>query len=367
MTMERLAPSRASRDEPAPIDKPSAGNGEDQDVNSQPASIGRKFMSWQTLASFAIGVVILAFVFRGLDIDLKDSWRQMRQANPALFLLALVTYYLSMLMRAWRWTRMLSTIGLDRKHNVPIPNLLGMFQIFVLSWFANSAVPARLGDVYRSYLLKRRSGASISLSLGTMLAERLIDLVVLVGVLFVSGLIVFGTHAPQKSEQAFVIGLGVVLLGVIGLIVLWFLRDHLERLLPDRVSRHYRRVQRSLFRTLSNPAPFALMSVGIWMLDGLRVFFVARSLGQDISYQAAVMVALISALVSIIPITPAGLGVVEGFMVKALTEIGVGASAAAAVALLDRVITYLSIMAFGIPLYIWVMRRDIKDNHAGGD
>jgi glycosyltransferase 2 family protein len=72
------------------------------------------------------------------------------------------------------------------------------------------------------------------------------------------------------------------------------------------------------------------------------------------------MVALISALVSIIPFTPAGLGFVEGFTLTALTQIAVPASTAAAIALLDRVITYLSLIVIGIPLYLWMLRREFR-------
>lgn len=124
---------------------------------------------------------------------------------------------------------------------------------------------------------------------------------------------------------------------------------------------HYRKVRDGLFTALAKPLPPALISVLLWLCDGIRVYLVAWSLGHQISYPAGIMVALLSSLVSIIPFTPAGLGFVEGSMVTAFTQIGVPASTAAAIALLDRVITYLSLIVVGIPLYIWVLRRDIRD------
>ena len=48
-----------------------------------------------------------------------------------------------------------------------------------LAWFANCIVPAKLGDVYRAYLLKLNAGVSFSTTIGTILAERIIDVVVL--------------------------------------------------------------------------------------------------------------------------------------------------------------------------------------------
>jgi uncharacterized membrane protein YbhN (UPF0104 family) len=332
-----------------------------------PASIGKSFLSWRTFVSFGLAIAIIVFVFRGMDIDLNDSWRQIRQANPWLFLGALAIYYMTFAIRAFRWTNMLDAAGINRENGHPMPALTGMYQIIVLSWFANSVLPARLGDAYRSYLIKQRAKASFGVSFGTILAERLIDLVILVTVLLASGLIVFGTQTPDKAEQAFLLGGGVVVAGAIGVTAFWFFRESIERFLPGRIMPHYRKVRDGLFTALARPLQPSVISVLLWLCDGLRVYLVAWSLGFHISYPAGIMVALISALVSIIPFTPAGLGFVEGFMVTALTQIGVPASTAAAIALLDRVITYVSLIVIGIPLYIWLLRKDIrvKNENAG--
>jgi glycosyltransferase 2 family protein len=334
-------------DAPVPVDLP-------------PASIGKSFLSWRTFVSFGLALAIMVFVFRGLNIDINDSWRQIREANPWLFLTALAIYYLTFVVRAFRWTGMLDQAGINRQNGFPVPGLPGITQIIVLSWFANSVLPARLGDAYRSYLIKQRSRASFGVSFGTILAERLIDLVVLVTVLLVSGLVVFGTHTPDKAEQAFAWGGGGVGVGVLGVALLWLFRETIERYLPQRIMPHFRKVRDGLFTALSRPLPPSIISVFLWLCDGLRVYLVAWSLGYHISYPAGIMVALISALVSIVPFTPAGLGFVEGFMVTALTQIGIPASTAGAIALLDRVITYLSLIVIGIPLYIWVLRREIR-------
>jgi uncharacterized membrane protein YbhN (UPF0104 family) len=52
-------------------------------------------------------------------------------------------------------------------------------------------------------------------------------------------------------------------------------------------------------------------------------------------------------------------------MVTALRQINVPASTAGAIALLDRVITYVSLIVIGIPLYFWLLRRDIRSSHEG--
>lgn len=352
-----------SPDKPHPVVEPD-NQMSTPDPERPPDSLGKRFLNLRTLVSFGLAIAILAFVFRGLGIDIADAWSRMKQANLLMLAAALAVFYSTFVLRAWRWKEMLSRVDINQAHGFPVPGIPGMLQIILLSWFANCVVPARLGDAYRGYLLKDRTGASFGKSIGTVLAERLIDLVVLVSVLFVSGIVVFGIHAPDQAETAFFFGGGVVLIGVVGIIVLWLLRERIEQVLPVGIMVHYRKLNAGLFKVLERPWPFAGISILLWLGDGLRVYLIAWSLGQHISYPAAIMVALISALVSIIPITPAGLGFVEGFMVTALTQIGVPGGAAAAIALLDRVVTYLSLIIIGVPLYFWVLRRDIRNSDA---
>jgi uncharacterized protein (TIRG00374 family) len=332
--------------------------GEERD--SPQESLGRRFLQPRTFISFALAAAIVYFVFRGLNINVGEVWRQVRDANPALLLAALAMYYLAVLLRAVRWRSMLVRVGVDHRHGLETPGVYSTFEMVVLSLFANCVVPARLGDAYRGYLLKQRSGASFGVGLGTILAERLIDVVVMVMVVVVAGIAVFGTHVPGRAEQAFLLGLAVVVIGVIGSIALFFLRDHIETRIPERFTGHFQRLNKGIFDILQRPVPFAAMGGAIWLLDGFRVFLVARALGAELSMQEAIVVSLLSALVTIVPFTPAGLGVVEGFMIWILAQVGVGHDTAAAIALIDRSITYLSLIVIGLPMYALVLRREAR-------
>lgn len=335
---------------------------ERQDNGSErpPESLGKRFMQPRTLISFGIAAFIVVFVLRGLDINMNDVWRQIRNADPVLLIAALLTYYSAIVIRAYRWRRMLIQVGVDQRHGYSLPGLAGIFQIMTLSLFANCVVPARLGDAYRSFLLKDRSGASFGLGLGTILAERLIDVVVMVGVVLTAGAVVFGTEVPGRAEQAFLLGLGVVVAGVIGSIVLYVFRNRIEAMIPERFTGHFRRLNKGIFDILRKPFPFAALGILIWLMDGLRLYLVAEALGTHLTFAEAVVVSMLSALVTIIPFTPAGLGVVEGFMVWILPQVGVPQDTAVAIALVDRTITYVSLIAFGLPLYIFNVRSEVR-------
>lgn len=348
--IEELDPRLATPPEPDSLDEEDAG---------PPDSLGKRILQPRTLISFALAAFIVYFVVKRLEINVGEVWRQLREANPLLFVAGLLMFYGAIVIRAIRWRMMLIQVGINERHGYRLPGPLGIAQILTLSLFANCVVPARLGDAYRSFLLKDRCGASFGVSFGTILAERLVDVVVMVGVVLSAGAVVFGTNVPGRAEQAFLLGLGVVVVGVVGSICLYVFRDRIESMIPDRFSGHFTRLNKGIFEILRRPLPFAALGVLVWVMDGLRVYLIAQALGANLTIAEAIVVSLLSALVTIIPITPAGLGIVEGFMIWMLPQVGVQQDTAAAIAILDRVVTYWSLIVVGIPLYLVNLRRDV--------
>lgn len=325
----------------------------------QPLSLGQRFRQPQTLLSFLFAILIIAFLISRLDIDPAEVWRQIRSANPALFGLGLLTFYAGFLLRVIRWRRMLVRAGVTQSDDVRLPSNMGMLEILLLSWFANCVVPAKLGDVYRGFLLKRRSNAPFTTTMGTIAAERLIDLVVLVGLLLASGLIVFGRHFPSGTRTVVYYGSGTVLAGVIVVAGVWVFRKQLVERLPDRLAQPVNRVQSGLFDNLRNPWSSIGLSILIWLAEGGRFFFVAWSLDTILPGSTALFLALLSSLATVSPLTPAGLGFVEAIVISVLPLVGVAEDSAAAIAILDRVISYWSLIVVGLPIYILYVRRDV--------
>ncbi|CAA9574319.1 MAG: UPF0104 membrane protein MJ1078 [uncultured Thermomicrobiales bacterium] len=343
----------------APNGTRDAGPSPSSEEESGPGSLRERFLRPQTLVSFALAAAIIAFFFLRLDIDPAAVWANLRRANPLTFLLALSIFYLGFIVRAARWRAMLGRVGVDASHGFPVPALPGLVEIYVLSWFANCIVPAKLGDAYRSFLLKRATRAPFSTGLGTILAERLIDLLALFVAMSVAAVSVFGRHLPGQATQTLIGGTLLVALGAVGLAGMWLSRDVLERRLPGRFREQYGRLHTAVFASLRRPERFLAISVGIWLSEGLRLFLVALALGAEVSISMAVFVALLSSLLTAIPFTPAGLGVVEAAMIVMLGLADVDNSMATSIAILDRVIGYWSLVVVGLVLYARRVRRDL--------
>ncbi len=330
------------------------------DHAGDPGSLRDRLLKPQTIASFVIAIALAAFFIRRLDVNPAEVWKNARNANPFLFLMGFVVWYGTFFIRAYRWRQMLSRVGIDREHGHPVPGIVGIVEIFLLSWFANCIVPAKLGDAYRSYLLKKESKASFSTTLGTILAERLTDLVVLFAAMSAVGVLLFRGHVPDRVVQTFFFGLALIVVGVGAVTAMWFFRHALQRRLPERVREQYGRLHDAVFACLRRPGGFLGISVLIWTGEGLRVLFVSWSLHAHVSFTAAMFIALMASLLTTLPITPAGLGIVEGAITTVLVRfMDMDSSLALSIALLDRVIGYWTVILVGIVLSILRARRGL--------
>jgi uncharacterized membrane protein YbhN (UPF0104 family) len=324
-------------------------------------SLWRRVLRPQTLISFAFALAVLWFVVRRLNVDPAAVWSQVRQANPLLLAIAFALWYGAFLVRGWRWGRMIEIAGLAEAER-EIPRTRGLAEIVLLAYFANSLVPAKLGDAYRGYLLKRESGVPLSAGFGTILAERLVDAMMLVVVLAGSALLLFGRSVPEQATPAFTLGALVIGGGVLGLGGMWLTRDTVGRFLPDRIQDIYARLHGAVFGSLRRPSLVIGVSLLLWFGDGMRVWFVARSLDAGISPLVAILVAVMGALLTIVPFTPAGLGVVELGVGSVLVGVlGVDPVVAGSIILLDRVVAYWSLLLVGSVLYVRRARREFRE------
>jgi hypothetical protein len=92
------------------------------------------------------------------------------------------------------------------------------------------------------------------------------------------------------------------------------------------------------------------LSFLIWILESARLFFVADATGIELSFGVAIFIALAASLLTAFP-TPAGLGAVELGIAGLLILFGIEKEIAISIALLDRLISYWSILVFGGILY----------------
>lgn len=323
-------------------------------------SLGQRFFNLRTLLSFGLGFAILAFLFTRVQIDVGAILDRVRQANPYLLALALVVFYTTFPIRAVRWRKLLDNVeATTHEEGARRMGIPALSEIMFLAWFANCIVPAKLGDVYRAYLLKINVAVSFSTTIGTILAERIIDVVVLFLLMLAATGLSFGRAVPSEVLVLMQVGLVLVVLVVIGLMTMRRLRPFVERLLPERFHEQYARFEHGTLNSFRGLPVLVGLSVLAWAAEVARLWLVTLSLGLNgIAESVIVFVALAAALMTTLPLTPAGLGFAEGaivgvFLLAANAGLGPGVDehAAASIALLDRGISYWSLIAIGLVVY----------------
>ncbi|HVH64982.1 MAG TPA: flippase-like domain-containing protein [Candidatus Acidoferrum sp.] len=307
----------------------------------------------RTLISFAILAVVLFVVLTHVQLDYGASLKAISQTNLAIYAVAIAAFYFSFVIRTVRWEMLLRNTGESERFG-------GLFHIIILAWFANCVLPAKMGDFYRAYLLRQQTDVSGSKGLGTIFSERALDFLVLMSLLVISGLISFRATVPQRFVPAFIVGMLICAGLIAGLLVIRFSEGRFSRLLPERLRERAARFKHGLLSAFAGRLPILLaLSVGVWMAESARLFLVVQALPLHISLGVAqvVFIALVASLLTTIPALPGGLVLVEGGIIAVLVFFGLTASQGFSVAILDRLISYWSLIAVGLVVFLLSHRR----------
>ncbi|TMF47540.1 MAG: flippase-like domain-containing protein [Chloroflexi bacterium] len=232
--------------------------------------------------------------------------------------------------------------------------------IVILAWFANCVLPAKMGDFYRAYLLRQQTDVSGSKGLGTIFSERALDFLVLMSLLVISGLISFRATVPERFVPAFIVGLLIAAGLIAGLLVVRYSEGRLSRYLPERLRERATRFKHGLLSAFAGRLPLLLgLTVLVWMAESTRLFLVVQALPLHVSLSLAqiMFIALVASLLTTIPALPGGLVLVEGGIIAVLVFFGLTASQALSVAILDRLISYWSLIAVGLVVFLMSHRR----------
>ena len=119
--------------------------------------------------SFILTIVFLYIAFR--DVDFKDVLERTEQASIFWIIVLMIVMMASHFIRAVRWKVILKSV----KPDVSVKNLFGALMV---GYGVNCAVP-RLGEISRAVLVGRWEGLSRSSMFGTVILERVIDLIFL--------------------------------------------------------------------------------------------------------------------------------------------------------------------------------------------
>jgi glycosyltransferase 2 family protein len=294
----------------------------------------------------AIGVLIsLACVWLVLrGVDLKQTADLLGRARFEWLLLAIAAVAADLAFRALRWQVLMRPI-----RHVPLRRL-GAYML--VGYLANNVLPARLGELVRSHYLGDREGLSRSATLGTVVVERVVDTVVLVGI-GAAAILVLNVRGVVASA----ILVGVAIAGLLCVALAVALAAHR---LPGagRVAAYVSRWPRAVgvatrlrdgLRVAADPrtmAGAAILSVAAWSCTVVAVLAAGQALGIELTVGEGALLAAGTNLATAIPSGPGYLGTFEYAGQSIALAFGLGASQGLALALLIHVLT-LAVSSLG--------------------
>ena len=332
------------------------------EITQEQLSIGKRLLNWRTFIPLIIAIIALVIFAQKININPKLTWLAMSNAKIYFVLAAFIIYYLSFPIRTFRWRMLLENIGYTEENGIHLPKFWKLLEIIYVSWFANVIVPAKLGDLYRPYLLRREAGLPASRTFGTVLAERLLDLIVLLLLFIPSVIISLHENLPPQLVLGLKITMVLVVVGIIGLFMLRMFPTQIGMVVPKRFRGYYNQFQEGTLGSFRRIPALTGLTFGVWACEALRFFFIALALnlisGNLIHIlSASLFIALGEALLTAIPFTGGGIGLVEGGMLAMITLFTPNTSLALAAIVIDRAISLFSILVIGFFVFMITIGR----------
>jgi len=318
------------------------------------------------VGGLSLAVGLLWWVLRGVDPALVLE--TVGQASLGGLVLCVVLNVGHNVFRVWRWRALLAPV----RANLPFRP---MFVAVILGYMTTWVVPGRLGEVVRPMVLAGREGLPLGPTLGSVVADRLLDAASVV-TLFALGIWLTPLEG-QAAEWASVIRGGAIVLAslvvvALGLAMLLSARGAaLKERLGERrgVVAWVGRTAAALaagFQALRQPRLAARIvgySLLAWLTIAAGTWAGIRAVGADVSFGETLVILPVLVLGVAVP-TPGGAGSYHGAMKIGLMVFGVAELLAVSAGLLVHVLITVPIILLGM-LLLWTEGVSWGDLTAG--
>ena len=293
---------------------------------------------WQFWLGVLISIVCLYTVLPGLH--LQELGEALKTANYWWLIPGVAVYFMGVWARAWRWHYLLRPIK-----QVPTKT---MFPIVAIGYMGNNIYPARLGEILRAVVLKRREGVPVSASLATIIVERIFDGVVMLAFVFLN----LGELSGLTADSGFIGDIRTLAIvgsiGFIGALAVFLaaamfpvraekiIQALTRRLVPARYQEKVLGLSGKFMgglESLRSPREALMVfltTVVIWLFETGKYWFVMHAFQFRVSYFALMLMNGIVVLATTFPSAPGYIGTFDAPGIALLQAYGVDKAIATA-------------------------------------
>ena len=270
-------------------------------------------------------------------------------------------YALATVVRAERWHRILEITHIHASR-------ADCYGLTCVGYMGNNVLPARAGEVLRVVLMDQRATtddggkAGKRMLLGTIVAERIMDLIVLAAMTLVVGFGVLHEKNALPSGRPLSVAAAGAFLLITGLVVLKVMSDRgLLTKLRD-LARPLAGAPRALWGKAG--IPLLAATVLLWCVEGSVYLAVANAVGLDISATGALYLVGLTNFVAALPAAPGSIGTFDAAVAFGARVLGGSGGLVVSYVLLLRFILYIPITVVGLVVLVtryggWARLRDI--------
>ena len=240
-------------------------------------------------------------------------------------------------MRSERWHRLLLDDGAR-------PARADSYALTTIGYAVNNVLPARAGDAVRVVLMAPRAAASRRTVLGTIVAERLLDVGVILVLFLVVGYAVLG-EVGAGSVEWIALATAAVIAAVAVAIVLVRRNERVHDFVAPMLSSTARLLSR-------HGAVLVAMTFGIWIIEAVVWILVGASVGFGMSFLEGLYLVALASVFALIPSGPGYAGTQDAATVIGIKAIGGTGATAVSYLVMLRFALLVPITAVGFLLLI---------------
>jgi len=299
-----------------------------------------------------IGTALSAlFVYLSLkDIDFGSVAGGFRALNYAYIGPVLILLLLMQILRSYRWGLLLSPF-----------EKIGQFDLFAVTsvgFLAVVAIPARIGELARPFLITGKSSIRMAAALGTVVVERIFDILTVLAIFFG---VLFFMPLPSWLMKSSILFLSLTLAVLFFLIFIILKRERalntLRPLLQRLPDRFHHRMEYLLHHFIDGIAILSegkmifyviLLSLLIWFVDVLAIYFLFLSFGFHLPATASFVLMAILVIGITLPTAPGFIGNFHYFCILGLSLFGISKANALSYAIVLHVLSIGLIVVLGL-------------------
>jgi uncharacterized protein (TIRG00374 family) len=324
---------------------------------------GYRRRGWSWILSVLLAAALMYFAVRG--VEWRRVWEAITHVEWTLIAAGALLSCGSYFLRALRWRILLNAEGRFSVGTVFSANMAG--------YLGNNFLPARAGELVRTWIISSQSSLSKPYVLTTALAERMVDAVVLVAW---GSVVLLGIH-PKPAWLASVswTTTTIAAIGVLSIAVVPHTGNLCEGILKrlpmpaglrERLLHWTGQILAGLrvFHDVGRLGRFAAMTVAIWSVDTTALMAAGKAFDLHMTVQMASLLLCGLGLGSAVAPTPGYVGTFQSVTVTVLGPFGVSRDAALAFALVSQATGYVIVVTLGLPAVLRYRGRAERDASA---